>query len=104
MSFSQRRVWVLNQMDPQGAAYNMRDTMRLRGPLDTSALRAALSDLVARHEAFRSTFEFGDTKPRFLIGEAHPARLIEIDLSPTPAAERESESTGKRHASRCTFF
>ncbi|MDM0001919.1 amino acid adenylation domain-containing protein [Variovorax sp. J22P240] len=91
VSFSQRRMWVLNQMDPKGAAYNMRDTMRLRGPLDTAALRGALDHLVARHEAFRSTFEFGDTEPRVLLGEIHGANLVEIDLSRTPAAERESE-------------
>lgn len=91
VSFSQRRMWVLNQMDPQGAAYNMRDTMRLRGPLNKTALRGALDQLVARHEAFRSTFEFGDTEPRVVIGEVQPSHLILLDLSGTSEAERESE-------------
>ena len=89
VSFSQRQMWVLNQMDPQGAAYNMRDTMRLRGPLNKVALRAALDHLVARHEAFRSTFEFGGTEPRVVIGEVQPSHLIELDLSGTPETERE---------------
>ena len=33
VSFSQRRMWALHGMDPQGAAYNMREALRVRGPL-----------------------------------------------------------------------
>ena len=91
VSFSQRRMWILNQMDPEGAAYNMRDTMRLRGPLDVAALRRAFDRLVARHEAFRSTFAFGDTEPVALIGAVQPANVIELDLSEVPEAVREAE-------------
>ncbi|MEJ8826096.1 amino acid adenylation domain-containing protein [Variovorax humicola] len=91
VSFSQRRMWVLNQMDPGGAAYNMRDAMRLRGPLNKTALRGALDHLVARHEAFRSTFRFADVEPRVVIGEVRPSDLIELDLSETPLADRERE-------------
>lgn len=91
VSFSQRRMWVLNQMDPKGAAYNMRDAMRLRGPLARAALRSSLDHIVARHEAFRSTFEFGANEPRVIIGAAQAAQLIELDLSGTPAAERQGE-------------
>ena len=91
VSFSQRRMWVLHQMDPQGAAYNMRDSLRLRGPLDKAALHRALDQLVARHEAFCTTFEFGDTEPMACVGESQPANLIQLSLAAVPEAERDDE-------------
>ena len=91
-------MWVLNQMDPEGAAYNMRDTMRLRGPLDRAALRRAFDRLVARHEAFRSTFDFADTEPAAFIGAVQPANVVELDLSDRPESEREREI--RSHAGR----
>ncbi|VTU14934.1 Tyrocidine synthase III [Variovorax sp. SRS16] len=91
VSFSQRRMWVLNQMDPQGAAYNMRDSLRLRGPLGKVALQRALDQLVARHESFRTTYGFGDTEPMAFVGAAQPANLIHLSLSAVPEAERDVE-------------
>ena len=89
LSFSQRGMWVLNQMDPEGAAYNMRDTMRLRGSLDRAALRRAFDRLVARHEAFRSTFDLVDAEPAAFVGTVEPANVIELDLSEVPESERD---------------
>jgi amino acid adenylation domain-containing protein len=98
LSFSQRGMWVLNQLDPEGAAYNMRDAMRLRGPLDRAALGRAFDRLVARHEAFRSTFELVDTEPAAFIGTVQPANVIALDLSEVPEGERDRAIQG--HAGR----
>ncbi|HEX6908982.1 MAG TPA: condensation domain-containing protein, partial [Longimicrobium sp.] len=56
LSFAQQRLWVLDQLDPGSAAYNMPAPLRLRGPLDARALERALDDLRARHEPLRTTF------------------------------------------------
>ena len=90
VSFSQRRMWMLHQMDPQGAAYNMCAALQLRGPLDRPALHAALDALVARHEAFRTRFEFGATEPEAIIDLSASARLQEIDLRALPVAEHDA--------------
>ncbi|WP_085618102.1 MULTISPECIES: non-ribosomal peptide synthetase [unclassified Pseudomonas] len=56
LSYAQRRMWFLWQLDPQGAAYNLPMAVRLNGPLDLAALQHAFDALVARHETLRTRF------------------------------------------------
>ncbi|MBO9513113.1 MAG: amino acid adenylation domain-containing protein [Variovorax sp.] len=102
VSFSQRRMWALHEMDPQGAAYNMREALRMRGPLRLDVLRPALDELVARHEAFRTTFELADTEPVAIIGRPRAANLIEVDGRAWPAGVREErlDSEARRLAAQ----
>jgi len=88
VSYSQQRMWLVQQMNPTGTAYNVPMVVRLRGALDRAALRAALDDLHARHEVFRARFALrdGEVTQRFEPDAAAPWR--ELDLSALPAAER----------------
>ena len=63
LSFAQQRLWFLEQFHGPGTAYNLPFAWRLRGRLDTAALTAALSDVVARHEALRTVFAVADGQP-----------------------------------------
>ena len=54
----QKQLWILAQMDPEASrAYNESMALHLRGPLNVSALRSALQQLVNRHDALRATFD-----------------------------------------------
>jgi mycobactin peptide synthetase MbtE len=53
LSPSQRRLWFLDKLAPDSAAYNVAFAERLRGPLDVPALRAALTAVATRHEVLR---------------------------------------------------
>ncbi|MFD0265490.1 non-ribosomal peptide synthase/polyketide synthase, partial [Streptomyces sp. NPDC127106] len=74
LSFAQRRLWFLHQMEGAGAAYHMPLALRLRGALDRTALQAALTDVVARHEALRTVFPQDGGVPRQQILAADSVR------------------------------
>ncbi len=60
MSFGQQRLWFLEDFEPESADYHSALPLRITGELDADALRAAIGDLVARHESLRTTFETRD--------------------------------------------
>jgi amino acid adenylation domain-containing protein len=89
LSFAQQRLWVVDRLEPGSAAYNMPSALRLRGALDTAALRAALGELVRRHEALRTTFEERGGAPVQVVRPPAPVPLPVLDLRALPRAERE---------------
>ncbi|MEW5931824.1 MAG: condensation domain-containing protein, partial [Gemmatimonadota bacterium] len=92
VSFAQQRLWVVDRLDPGSPAYNMPAALRLRGVLDTAALRASLDALVRRHEALRTTFAERGGVPVQVVHPAAPVELVELDLGALPEAEREAEA------------
>ncbi|WP_259648065.1 condensation domain-containing protein, partial [Pseudomonas syringae] len=86
LSFSQRQLWFLDQMEPGNAFYNVPTAVLLKGVLDVSALERALNELIMRHEILRTTFASVDGEPRQIVHPAMPLVMPGVDLrdlSPT---------------------
>ena len=54
LSFSQKRLWYLEQLNPGTATYNAPYAFRGRGRLDVEALRRAANAVVERHSVLRT--------------------------------------------------
>jgi amino acid adenylation domain-containing protein len=60
---AQRSLYFLQQLRPDSPAYNTVEALRLRGPVDPGAWRAALAAVLARHEVLRTTVRLDDDGP-----------------------------------------
>ena len=90
LSFSQQRLWFLDQFESGSSFYNMPSAARLNGRLDVVAMTRTLNEIVRRHEALRTTFASVDGTPVQRIAASLQVALPLTDLSELPAAEREA--------------
>ncbi|PZO11325.1 MAG: non-ribosomal peptide synthetase [Leptolyngbya foveolarum] len=91
MSFSQRRLWVVDQLDPRSALYNIPAAVRLKGQLDLFALQQSFQSLVQRHEALRTTFDHIEGQPVQRIAPTAELPITVMDLS--EFRDRETQTT-----------
>src|SRR2546430_13212332 len=86
LSFSQQRLWFLNEFQPGTAEYNSALCLRLLGSLDISALTNALQRLLARHESLRTTFDEVEGRAAQIVHPAEALSVPVIDLG-SPASQ-----------------
>jgi len=81
LSFSQQRLWFIDQFEPFSAAYNISFAFRLEGTLAVPALERALNTTIERHEVLRTRFKPVDGRPVQVIDRERSLQLTIIDLS-----------------------
>jgi amino acid adenylation domain-containing protein len=95
-SFSQDRLWFIDQWMPGLSAYNIFGAVRMRGRLDLPVLERSFAELVRRHEVLRTTFTAVDGRPMQVIGPARGFPIPRIDLSALPAERRAALSSQRK--------
>ncbi|MGM7643256.1 amino acid adenylation domain-containing protein [Nocardia sp. JW2] len=77
LSAAQQRMWLLNRLDPESAAYNIPIAVRLTGNVDADALAAAVTDVLERHEVLRTAYPAVDGIGHQAVWEFVPAPVVE---------------------------
>src|SRR4030095_14200081 len=87
LSFSQQRLWLLDQLMPGSAVFNVPIAVPVSGALDRAVLERCVEEIVRRHEVFRTCVLTVDGKPRPVISVV-PATLETIDLTSLAESEQ----------------
>ncbi|EDX71108.1 amino acid adenylation domain protein [Coleofasciculus chthonoplastes PCC 7420] len=91
LSFSQARMWFLDQLEPRNAAYNRPSNIHLTGQLNVSDLEQSLNEIVRRHDILRTRFPAVNGQPTQVIMPTLTLTLPIIDLSNLPQNQRDAE-------------
>ncbi|HEY6771015.1 MAG TPA: condensation domain-containing protein [Solirubrobacterales bacterium] len=90
-SFAQERIWRSSRTAEGLAGYTMASQMRIRGPLDVEALRAAIQHAVAVHEILRTTFVEREGRPLQLVGAPPEVEMPVIDIGGSQDPDSEGD-------------
>ena len=95
LSFAQQRLWFLCQLEPGNSFYNIPIVWRIKGAIHLEAFRAALNNIVERHEALRTSFVLSNSNPVQKIAQPFSVKLPVLDLSDHAFDARETNARGK---------
>ncbi|MCG7755933.1 MAG: amino acid adenylation domain-containing protein, partial [Nitrosomonas sp.] len=90
-SYSQERLWFLDQFEGGGASYNVPGAVRLTGDLDKDVLRRSLNEIIRRHEVLRTTFVMEGGRAVQVIAAQLELAIGIMDLSGLPEELRAAE-------------
>jgi amino acid adenylation domain-containing protein len=76
-SFSQERLWLVDQLNPGDPTYNMPVAVRFHGKLNVAGIHSSLKAIVARHEVLRTTFALAAGE---LVQVISPVAEIELEV------------------------
>ncbi|HEY9748823.1 MAG TPA: condensation domain-containing protein, partial [Allocoleopsis sp.] len=91
LSFAQRRLWVLDQLEPGNPFYNIPIAVKLSGALEIAALEQSFQEMIQRHANLRTTFTTVEGEPVQAIAPHLSFELPIIDLQALPPAEQTVE-------------
>jgi amino acid adenylation domain-containing protein len=91
LSFAQKRLWFIDQLEPGNPFYNIPGAVQLEGNLNIPALEQSLNEIVQRHEILRTTFTTVEGQPVQVIAPSLHLTIPVIDLSKLAFPEQEVE-------------
>ena len=89
MSYAQKRMWFLDQLDQQSHIYNISAPLRIVGPLDVPALQKTFAAIIHRHATLCSFFQTVDGEPVQVVLDEFAFGFELIDLRHVPADQQE---------------
>ncbi len=93
VSFSQRRLWFLDQLAPGTTSWNIHFVAPFSVELDHDLMERSLQAVIQRHEVLRTTFSSQDGEPVQVISPVSNVDVQKIDLRGFPAEQQELEAS-----------
>jgi amino acid adenylation domain-containing protein len=81
LSFSQERLYFLQQLYPDSSAYNMVTALKITGPLEVDCLQACLDRIISRHSVLTTIFLLKNARPRQKILDVSQLQIERLDWS-----------------------
>ncbi len=81
LSFTQRRLWFLDKLDPGESTYNMPMAVKVTGKLDVDLIKQTVDFIANRHETLRTNFKEKDGVPYQIISNNNQIKVEIEDLS-----------------------
>ncbi|MCX5202720.1 amino acid adenylation domain-containing protein [Streptomyces sp. NBC_00237] len=97
-SYTQERLWLVEQLSEGPARYNVHEVFRLRGPLDVAAVGHAFADLIHRHEVLRTVFTERSGRPEPSVAPADSFELAFVDVRDDAGESRTEQALALAHA------
>jgi amino acid adenylation domain-containing protein len=98
LSFAQQRLWFLDQLESNGALYNVPRALGLQGELNVDALQRALNELAQRHEVFRTRFALVAGEVRQIISDEGQIPLSFSNLTDVSANHERATELAQEEA------
>src|SRR6266700_3476887 len=91
-SYAQRSLWILNQLAPESAFYNVHSGVRISSALNVTGLKWSINEIVRRHESLRTAFKSVDGEPVQVVAADLQIEVPLIDLRQLPKQMRTTEA------------
>ncbi len=91
LSYNQKRLWIIHQLDPDSPSYHMPGMIPLEHNVDVAALEKALSGIFERHESLRTAFKEVEHQTLQFIEKTVELPFKVIDISSLPGKEKQEK-------------
>ncbi|MCK4258418.1 MAG: non-ribosomal peptide synthase/polyketide synthase [Halanaerobiales bacterium] len=81
LSSAQKRLYIINRLNPESTAYNMPKVLSVKGTFDLQLFEKAINKLVLRHGALRTYFDLEDETPVQKIAEQVDIEILKEQAS-----------------------
>ena len=90
LSPAQKRLYIMQQMEPENTGYNLPEVFLLEGDFDKEKMESAFNGLIKRHESLRTAFEVREENP---VQKIYDNVELEIEYDDLEGAQVEEEKS-----------
>ncbi|HEX3145168.1 MAG TPA: condensation domain-containing protein, partial [Pyrinomonadaceae bacterium] len=92
LSYSQERLWFIDQLMPASPAFNVPMAVKVNAPIEVATLQRAIDEIIRRHESLRTIFVTDNGVPSVVVADRCAAALEVIDITQLEGTIRDAKA------------